>query len=483
MRNWLGRTHVIGLPACLGSLVCLTWLTGCGPAAMSVQEAKTVTASFQGAPFVPPPRTLQDITAILDEQRVENPELLAAKAKVGETPPAAPTYPTYLTRFFFDRGRAAQFIGQLRQARADLEQALVHARQASIDTHRILERLAVVEDQAGRPSEAIARIREAARAVPANDRGALFSIYRNLVWWQVRLGDITAAERTLGDLVALDRESSRWTDIRPSTRETWSGLVAIARGAVAEGRGRFSDAGTHYRNAVQHLETDPVQRSFAHAYVARTLIHESRLLEAENEARTALLGMLRLAGRYSPHTATVLNFLTGVIRLQGRAIEAEALARAGIELWEKMGANPEAILLASARRGLALALVDQRRWEEAAAEFETLWAAFTSDAAAMDKWLVGGGGVALINGNFAWPLAVLKAGRPTEAARLFDIALQRSREIRGEDQKITAMLRGGVAMAAAAQGDRERALAEYSKVIPRLSGVTGDRATGRTQTT
>src|SRR5207247_584844 len=65
-------------------------LTACqtAPPAMDLAEAKRVTATFSGA-FVPPPRTIDDITAILDQQPRADPAAAErARARAGETPPS-----------------------------------------------------------------------------------------------------------------------------------------------------------------------------------------------------------------------------------------------------------------------------------------------------------------------------------------------------------------------------------------------------------
>jgi hypothetical protein len=47
---------------------------GSAPPKLSLEEAKQITASFEGASFVPPPKTIYDITAILDEQKLADPD-------------------------------------------------------------------------------------------------------------------------------------------------------------------------------------------------------------------------------------------------------------------------------------------------------------------------------------------------------------------------------------------------------------------------
>ena len=47
-----------------------------GPPAVSLEEAKQITARFEGESFVPPPRTINDITAIFDQEKVADPSLV-----------------------------------------------------------------------------------------------------------------------------------------------------------------------------------------------------------------------------------------------------------------------------------------------------------------------------------------------------------------------------------------------------------------------
>lgn len=59
-------------------------LAGCQPdgkPAVSLQQAKQITAEFQGQGFRPPPRTISDIAAILDQQKPDPAKVAAALQK------------------------------------------------------------------------------------------------------------------------------------------------------------------------------------------------------------------------------------------------------------------------------------------------------------------------------------------------------------------------------------------------------------------
>src|SRR5262249_58518003 len=86
--------------------------------AMSIEEAKKVTASFGGASFVPPPRTINDIEALLDQQARTQPEV--ALRDRADAPPPNTTDRAALANFYFDRGLDARAIGVSRQASDDM---------------------------------------------------------------------------------------------------------------------------------------------------------------------------------------------------------------------------------------------------------------------------------------------------------------------------------------------------------------------------
>ena len=95
-----------------------------GPPAVSLEEAKQITATFEGSSFVPPPRTIKDITAILDKEKRADPAAAAkALAEANKEPPAgAPK--DELASFYWQRGKAAGKIGDVRKQLTDLKEAV-----------------------------------------------------------------------------------------------------------------------------------------------------------------------------------------------------------------------------------------------------------------------------------------------------------------------------------------------------------------------
>ena len=81
-----------------------------------------------------------------------------------------------------------------------------------------------------------------------------------------------------------------------------------------------------------------IKRAFALDDAATTeLVAEAT--EAEHEMRGALLDILARQGRYSIRTAQILQRLALILSEQGRHEESQALARAAVDIHEKVGAG------------------------------------------------------------------------------------------------------------------------------------------------
>jgi tetratricopeptide (TPR) repeat protein len=323
--------------------------------AMSVDEATKVAASVSDTQLYPPAPTIDDITAILEEQRVQDPEGLKALRAQAEEPDPRTRDSTVLAEFYFRRGVAKDRLGHSSAAIVDLEQALQHARKARLGSYRILAHLGWAEENGGSFTRAIDMLGQAAQAVPVTDRGYLFRVYATLIWTRARVGDLKAAEATLRDLVSLDNESRSWANIRPGLRASWNAIVETGRAAIFEMRGELAKAEAAYRETRAHLGGDAEQAGMfafhiAQARLGRVLIKQGRLLEAERETRNALLGALRRRGRYSLDTVILANYLVGLLGIQARYREQEALARAVLEIHEKLGTRGESLHLAYVRR-------------------------------------------------------------------------------------------------------------------------------------
>jgi CHAT domain-containing protein len=440
---------------------------------MSLEEARKVPASFSEAAFVPPPRTINDITAMLESQERADPAAaIRAREEADAAPPGAADHGT-LGQFYFRRGLAAREIGRSRQEIDDLTKASQYARSAfSSSLHEILSELGNAHLTGGRLSAYIEYKRRAIEATPS--AGHLLGYHAALACGYSYLGDLKAADAALAETSRFYYESLAWTNQRPKSIAGRYLGFAHAQAVVLEARGNYADAEPWRRKAIAALTADPVySRSWRldeqHHFFARNLINQGRLIEAENEARMAVLGALAKRGRYSPFTARMLQFLVEVLLQQGRYRESEALARAVVDIHERTEAAADSFLLARIRGRLARALVLQHRFAEALVEFERSHAALRGDPEALRAALREPGE------NRAYITALLGTGQVDRAIDLLRSSLEQSSRLVGEAHRDTAEIRASLAVAYAARGEAARALREFRAATPLLLGRSADK--------
>jgi CHAT domain-containing protein/tetratricopeptide (TPR) repeat protein len=437
-------------------------LAGCQQA-MSVEEAKKVTAEFADTGFVPPPRTVEDITAILDQQKRTDPTIAErALARADESPPAAAD-PVALSRFYYQRALSARAIGRSKQEIEDLRQALATIRPNSRPPeHEILSQLSFAEARGGNFRRSI-ELRELAVAkVPFQQRGRIIGLLSSLVFSYATQGNLRSAEAALSEIERLHTESKGWKNQRPEALAGYDASLAQARGTMQAATGHLVEAERFYREAAAALAADPVQVKRLwideqYARLSNILLRQGRLLEAENEARRALLGALSKSGRYSAHTGWVLGSVVQVILEQGRYAEAETLARARIDIYEQIGAAPESLTLNNSRSQLAIAIASQGRWSDALPVYETIRAGMAADPEQAKQFL---------GGHIGYAIALLRTGQPDKALPILTVALERSVQQLGDTHPNTGRIRGLIGEVYAAKGDRARALREFRGAIP-----------------
>ena len=456
-------------------VLAIALLTSACQRAMSVEEAKRVTAQFAGRSFVPPPRTVNDIMAILDQQKRSNPEALARAQALVDAQPPATSDTKKLADFYFQRALAAREVGRFTQELEDLSRAAEYSRRIEI-----LSELSLAHLNGGNFSRSRAIREEMLDYRGPGMLGWQLINHASLARLYAIAGDLEAAEAATRASLRLLRESRHWRGIKPEAIASWEASVAIAQASVAELRGRYEQAEAFYRDSISTLAADAkwskeVWLDLQVARLAVVLVRQGRLLEAENEARTALLGTLSKRGRNSNATANMLRFLIRPIAEQGRYAEAEALARVSLDIYERIGTPTDSFTMALTRAELAASLVDQGRWNAGIAEYDAIRQALAEEA----KTLESTASVAFRNNQ---AIALLKTGRADRAVEMLAALLERHRATLGDTHTSTAEIRGLLAAAQAARGERARALAGFAEATRVLLDRTlevDDEATTR----
>jgi CHAT domain-containing protein len=440
--------------------------------AMSIEEAKDITLAFGGG-FVAPPRTINDVTAILEHHRFVS----CPVAYVRGADPPGMTSQDALAEFYFQRGIAARDSGCIAQEIGELTTALEHARAGFTPLYRLLYHLGFAELTGGNATRSIEYLREAVNTLPSNAIDWRVKVNAVLAAIYAEWGGLNAADSAVGEIADAVNVPLQWNIYTPDP--TWTAqrhaTFAAAQAASLEAKGRYAEAAALYRRSVSMVESVSPRDAtldFRYASLSRTLVRQGRLVEAESEARKALLGALSRRGRYSAHTAFVLQTLILVLLEQGRYPEAEKLARAAIDIYERVRAAPDSLLFARARAQLAAALEFQGRDSEALAEYEASRAALGGDAESLQK---------LFDGHVGYATVLLRAGRADRALGILRVALDGSTGLVWETHRSVGEIRGILAQAYAAQGQTVRALREFdqaTRLLLRRSADVGDEAAG-----
>src|SRR5262249_50882928 len=173
------------------------YVRACGLAVLTIAVmAIGVAAGRAETPsFVAPPRTIADITAILEQEKPDPQRFAKLQADASAQPPAGADRQA-VARFLYGRADARSTLGRVGDAIGDLEVALEYARAEHMDAFavRIQTLLGFVHGWAGEQQRSL----EAFRAVERDTRNEPLALVRyNAVRWiginLIQLGDLEKA--------------------------------------------------------------------------------------------------------------------------------------------------------------------------------------------------------------------------------------------------------------------------------------------------
>jgi CHAT domain-containing protein len=468
--------------ACVQAAMEKTLPKQASPSSAKPEAAPSAEDIAKAAPasLVAPPRTVADVTAILDQQKPDpsRAEQLrtAADAAVPDNLKGL-----QLADFYFKRGQARAQLGRNDEALADAELAVSNGKTA--DYGSVLSRYEQFLTRRLRDAGQQKRANEiSAKQVAffsAKGKGRLFTLNLTLLAAAIRNGDIDAAEahaaRNRNLLAELKRASSF-----PIYGSSWTANVEEGNARVAEARGVYPDAEASYHKAalaymdilkyLAHWESKPpegeIERAadWALALEGRVKVKQGRVGEGESDVRRALLSRLSKSGKYHSDTAGVLSVLVYVLQEQGRYQEADQLQRQVIDIYAGLGYPPESGTMVNAQLFMAQLLNQERRYDDATKLYDQVdvWTA---------KWEpkrreAMTGGLSRISN-------LLNQGDATNALDIAQRTLERERTRSGDNSLNTAVTRGYYAIALARSGKPAEALQAFKQSLPVLLGTTG----------
>jgi CHAT domain-containing protein/tetratricopeptide (TPR) repeat protein len=448
---------------------------------LTVTLSALAAASTQGyaqAAFVAPPRTITDITAILDQQK-PNPDTARKLRADADAPPPAGAGRAALARFYYGRSQARSQLGELESATADAEKAVEYG-QGSTDVRELgllRQGVAIRYQQMGDPRRALQALQILAReSDQPGAKGRLFNTHRLMAEQSIAFGDLTQAEFYVRRNQALILQARSWPEYSGFLRVVWEADVEHAKGLLHAARGQFREAEVAYGRALDWRKDEVRLRStFEFAPPARLLEQNKELLiasqgmmkarqgrtaEGEADIRRALLSSLKAAGKYNALTLVLVARLAALLVEQGRFEEAEKLTRTSIEIQDALGMAKDSQRYVATLNALATMLNLRGRWAEAAAIYARLdsvtsrWEPSRKDALMLSTAHI----VTLYNtGNLEAGLAA--------AERL----LGRQRVRFGDQHVETALARGAWAMGLVRAGRDSDAMREFKAAVPVLA--------------
>ncbi|WP_296513947.1 CHAT domain-containing protein [Rhodopseudomonas sp.] len=344
--------------------------------------------SASAASLVAPPRTIADITVILDGEKPDEREIEQRKAEANVLPIGGESRDE-LAKLYFKRGSARAQLGRTAEAIADANKALEVGR--GVMDPRMLAAVtqfaALQYSVAGDPKKALEIHQRNVRESGQDAKGYQFSTNRLIAQILLRMGDVSQAEAVIRRSQALIKEARTsglpgWRKSYDRFGQAWESDVELGQAMIAEARGRFKEAENSYKvveqrkrasmKAMLSLDRPPPETVLLQAIdinilsQARVEARQGRLAEAEVDARRALLSRLRDRGKYNPATPGFISGLAAVLLEQGRYPEAEKLIRAALDVNREIGVPQTSPSNASLLLQLGGVLNLQRKQREAA---------------------------------------------------------------------------------------------------------------------
>ena len=211
------------------------------------------------AGFVAPPRTIADITAILDSEKPDVKKIDELKEDAASKPTGKESRAD-LAQFYFDRGNARAQLGRLTESLADANKA-IEVGKGAVGTNlmgRLLQLAAIQYSAAGDPKKALEVNQRMMREIVSapGGKGWMFGVNRSMANLLVQMGDVAQAEATLRRTLPLLQEARtsghpNWRASYAKLGQNWEAEVELGRATIFEARGQFRDAEASYRLAEQ----------------------------------------------------------------------------------------------------------------------------------------------------------------------------------------------------------------------------------------
>jgi CHAT domain-containing protein/tetratricopeptide (TPR) repeat protein len=426
-----------------------------------------------------PPRSIADVTAVLDRYKPDAAKLEAMRQKADAAPPGD-LNDQKLAEFLFERSQAAAGLGRREQTLADARDTVASGRRGNHPAlTRFIQYQATTEEDLGNLRVALDLQRERLRTARTPPQQLTAQV--GIASVQLRLGSFGDAERSLQAAEALIErvraggasDSQIMAPIFQANVDSVRTGIAVQSGRLAGAEplarrvlARFNDArrnpAVQAIGAAQQVQEDVYQRQYLNASVrlTRLLTKLGRLTDAETEARSGLNEALALYGRYSPLANAAVLLLAQVVYEQGRYGDAATLSAIAVETFRQLGAGTGSFQLAEALMIRARVAHNLGDHAAALAAFEEARALFPRDETLRRRY---------VEDEPAYGNTLLALGRSDAALPVLQrVATDRQRQF-GDKNILTAEARAYYAVALTKTGQRRAALDEFREATQLLN--------------
>lgn len=383
--------------------------------ALSLEKAKSISASFEGRVFTPPPRKSGDIRKLLEAASDSNrAELNVWRARADATPTGST--PNDRAESLRDRAIAAGESGRLKQMIADLEASLDQGPTAPRLLSNIYFLMAHAEKENGNLRANVALRQRSLDVLPKTNRNVLrrHTLYTALGLSKSLIGDLEGARKDIKTAQSLlNRAEEDAERAFEKGRPDYSYFIPIntelmlrVESEIALNAGRYGEAETKLRRALEIINEDIAGGKLSGRQLsvykmdtvrklekvrilwtlAFTLTLAGRHAEAEIIARDGIQLSVDRFGRNSVYTAKALDPLITVFNRTGRVDEARLLANIALDIFSSLGVETDGHTLNKARQKLADVLVAGTDWDGATKTYAQIEEAAHGDNLLLDRF-------------------------------------------------------------------------------------------------
>ena len=316
---------------------------------MSYDEARKVVLSMQRVPMEPPPRKMDDILFLLDRKQHAGQDHLAALLRKADTPIIPGKNQQDLVLFLKSRGYARYELNRFNDAGDDLHKAILLCKQTGLMDSNLYRQLAELEMRAGRYEEAIELSKTSMKMLSRAKGGSSwlkgpYLGFQSRV--QHRMGNFWLAGQSIKMAYSYYKTIPDWARYSLAAygselRDQGTGNeILTAEAELLEAQGQYTQAYILRAQVLNfqysHRKQMPLGAVYARLALAKNLMQQGRLVEAETEARQAVSEAIGIYGKFAAITAAALRTLGEVLLAKGDLANADILSTTQIEILEHL---------------------------------------------------------------------------------------------------------------------------------------------------